>query len=126
MSAMIISAVLLLLAVTGSLTGFFNRSDIADSEYKERSSALADACADTMLYKLGADSSYTGDTTSTLVGSDTCRIFNGVTTVGSERTFNIQSNFQNACTNLEIKVDTDTLAVSSWREIPTHGSSCII
>ena len=52
MSAIIISVILLLIITNLSLTAFYSRSDVLDSELKDRSSALAEACVDTAILKL--------------------------------------------------------------------------
>ncbi|MDO8516141.1 MAG: hypothetical protein Q7S28_02745, partial [bacterium] len=120
MSAIIISVVLLLIITTTGLTGFFGRFNILDSEYKERSSALADACVDKMILKLADDSSYSGEASPISVGSepsDVCSVLTGAT--GDPiRTFKIQASYQNAYTNLQVAVNIDTFEITSWEEWP--------
>src|SRR3989338_1096164 len=117
MSAIIISVILLLIVTNLSLTGFYSRSDILDSELKERSSALAEACADTALLKLANDTSYIGGGTPVIVnGSETCTI--DTTTATNPRVFTVHANFNNIYfTNLQISVNVTTLAVTGWEEI---------
>ena len=117
MSVIIISAILLLVAVTAGLTGFYSRSNILDAEFKERSVALADACVDQALLQIAINPSYGGDTTVTLSDKDQCYI--GPVPPGSGiKTFKTQAIFQNAYTNLEITIDTSDISIVSWKEIP--------
>ena len=61
-SALIISAILLIALVASNLTGFYSRFNILDSELKERSNATADACADIALLQFALDPMYAGGT----------------------------------------------------------------
>ena len=113
MSAVILSIILLLIATNLGMTGLYNRFNILDSELKERSSALAEACADTAILKLANNSGYTGGEIITVSGSDTCTI-DSVVTAG---TFTLHANYHNSFTNLQVIVNTTTLAVTHWEEI---------
>lgn len=117
MSAIIISAVLITTIVTGSLSGFYTRFNILDSELKKRSAALAEACADIVLYKLSEDYGYAGPDMNYVVGGDTCNIFAATNPSGSPREFKVQGMYQNSYTNLRVVVDVDALAVISWQEV---------
>ena len=114
MSAVIISIILLLIATNLSLTSFYGRSNILDSELKERSSALAEACADTALLKLANDPSYAppvgGEPVA--VDDDEC-IIDSV--VGD--TINVSANYKDYITKLEIEFDTSDLSIDRWEEI---------
>jgi hypothetical protein len=118
MSAIVISVVLLIIAVTGSFTGFFGRADVLDAESKTRSIALADACVDSLMLNLSYDATYGGGDTVTL-GSDTCEIKDSPTPYDPIRTFPIQAVFNNAYTNYQITVDTDAMEVTQWAEVDT-------
>ena len=59
-TAIIISAILLLIVVNLSFTSFYSRSNILDSELKELSSNYAEACVDTALLKIYNDPGYAG------------------------------------------------------------------
>jgi len=118
MSAIIMSVILLLLMVNLSFTGFYNRFNILYSELKEKSSALAEACADTVLLKLASDSMYIGGGAPVVVsGSDTCTI-DATSPTTPTRTFTLHAIYNNSYTNLQIIVNTTTLAVTRWEEIP--------
>jgi hypothetical protein len=116
MSAIVISAILIVATVTGSLTGFYTRFNVLDSEFKNRSTALAEACADVLLYKLGNDSGYNGPDMNYAVGSDTCNIFAATNPGATPRVFKLQGIYQHSYTNLQLTVDVDTLTVTAWQE----------
>lgn len=118
MSAIIISVVLLLIITNLSLTGFYSRFNILDSELKSRSSALAEACADSALLSLSQNSGYTGNTTITVSGSDTCTI-KTIAPSANPIIINTRAVFKQATTNLLIKVNKSDLSVISWEEIPS-------
>ncbi len=118
MSAVIISAILVTATVTGSLTGFYTRFNILDSEFKNKSASLAEACVDVLLIKLAEDSSFGASAlTYTVSGSDTCTVFAATNPTGSPRIFKVQGIYQNSYTNLQVAVDVDSLALVSWQEV---------
>jgi len=115
-SAIILSAILILIVVTSGFTGFSGRINILDSELKERSEALAEACWDTAFLKFTNDASYDPVNEVVNVGSDSC-IIKSITGGGS-KTFKVQGKYQNNYfTNLEIILDTSTNSVTSWKEV---------
>ena len=118
MSAVVISVVLLLLATTGSLIGFNSRFNILESEYKERSSALAEACVDQALLQLAHDASWEGDATSTL-GSEQCYVGPVSPPAGGHITLKTRANFQNSYSHFEVVINAVDLSVVSWKEDPT-------
>jgi len=131
MSAIIISAILLLIAVSLSTTSFYDRSNILDFELKEKSSALAEACTDTAILRLTKNLSYVPSppfnfTTQTggepiIVDSDQCTIVS-VDTFGSH-IIKTQAIFNNAYTNLRVIINPATFAVQSWEECTNLTSS---
>ena len=112
-TAIAISLILLVITVTLNQSGFLTRSTLLDSEYKERSSALAEACVDVALLKLVNDPSYLGSETIT-IGSDSCDI-RPITLP----TIETRAVFQQAATNLEVVIDPSDLSVVSWNEVPS-------
>jgi len=109
MSAIIISAILLTVIITSSLTGFNSRFNVLDLESKRRSAALAQACIDTLILKL-----LTGSTVTTgpvTVDDEECEI---MTTASP---YHVQSVFNHAYTNLSVEVDPDTYEITSWKEV---------
>ncbi len=114
-SSIIISAILLIILTTLSLGEFYTRYNILDSELKERSRDIADACVDETLLAIANNSAYTGNETKT-VNENTCFI-DTVVTNGSEKSFRIRAIYQNYFTSLKIIIDSSTLNVLSWEEI---------
>lgn len=60
-SAVIISLVLMMVVFSVSTLGFFSRFNQLDSEYKEKSSALAESCVDLAILKLIENKDYPGN-----------------------------------------------------------------
>ena len=116
-SAIIISVILLTVIPAASFRGFTIRFNILDSEFKERSGNLAEACLDFAALKLTEDSGYTGGEAVT-VGSDTCEI-RSIEDAGTAKRVQTQAVFQKSYTNLEALVDPLSGDIISWREIET-------
>lgn len=112
MSTIIISVILLLIATSLSLTSFYGRTNILDFELKEKSFALAEACADTAILRLAEDSSYGGNETVNVVGADKCQI---ESVVGG--TINVKADYKNYITKLEIEINSTDLSIISWQEV---------
>lgn len=117
MSAIIISAILLIIAVNTSLTGYYNRFNILNSEIKEMSSSIADACLDVAILNFALDSSYSGNE-NIPVNLNSCYI-GPVTTNSTQKIFNIKGIYKNAHTNLKVTVDGLNFFVISVEEILT-------
>ncbi len=111
-SAIIISVILLLVITNLSLTSFYDRFNVLDTELKTRSSDLAEACADTALLNVAKNITYTG---SVSVGADTCTIQS--VTGSSQKTILIQANYKNYYTNLQIVANASDASVVSWQEL---------
>ena len=120
MSAIIISVILLLLVTNLSLTGFYSRLNILDSELKDRSSALAEACADMAILKLVNDINYVlvAMDHNISVKTEYCDIYS-LTSTSSNITIITKANYNNIYfTTLKIIVDsTNNMSVISWEEI---------
>lgn len=119
MSAIFISVILLLIASSGSFTGLYGRFNALDSELKERSSALAEACVDTARINLANDSTYTGSQ-SVALGESVCTIgpVQNNTPVSGQKTFTTQGIVTHAYTNLKVVVKSSDISVVSWTETP--------
>ena len=121
-SVIIISVLLITITAAVSLSGYFARFNVLDSEYKERSIALAEACADTAILRLAQDSGYHGPDTVN-VGSDVCTILS-VESNGSEFIIKTQAAFplltsnssEHAFTNMEVIVQSNDFSILSWKE----------
>jgi hypothetical protein len=116
-SAIIISVLLLTITVTLGMTGIMSRFNILDSESKERSIALAEACADKAIFNL-AQSVISPSTIS--VGSDSCSIVsvNSSTPLANQTTIKTQAIINRSYTNLLVVIDTD-FKILSWDEEKT-------
>jgi len=117
----------MIVTFTLGFSGLFSRSNVLDSEFKEKSIALAEGCADVAIARLQADEDYVpasppGDEVN--IGSDSCYIWS-ITAGGWPKTIRIQSLYpptltKKAYTNLEIVVSkpANKVIVNSWTEIP--------
>jgi hypothetical protein len=110
-SAVIISATLMVIVFGSSFSGFLTRFNLLDSEYKERSYELAFACLNIAKLKLATDSGYLGNEIIT-IGTDTCQIL-PITMAGTVRTKAVISQ---AVTNLEAVLNTTDLSTTSLIE----------
>ncbi len=114
-SALIISVIIVVIVITVSQASFLGRAGIAGAHYKERSRALAEACANTALLKLVSNSSYAGGETIT-VGSSTCDIISVVST-STGRAISTQGIFQRSYTNYKVTIPSSSVSIISWEEV---------
>jgi hypothetical protein len=118
-SAIIISAVLILISVGASATGFFSRFNVLDGEYKERGNQLAEACVDSELLRLSQNP---GDATTgnVSVGSDSCTVFAVLQNSPStgEVTIETKAVVEQSVTNIKVVVAAGSLNLISWQELP--------
>ncbi len=122
-TAIILSLILISITVTLNQSGYLTRSSLLDTEYKERSTALAEACANVALLKLANDPTYQVASPQQIsVGTDSCWIHSVVT--GTQDTIKASATFQDTAagkgvsTNLIIVVNASDLSVQSWNEVP--------
>ena len=115
MSVIIICAILLLIAGALSFAGFYSRYNILDSELKDRSSALAEACVDQTLLKIAVDPSYSGNATST-VGTGQCYTY--PITISNPEVFDTVSIYNNYYTHIQVSINKPDLTINSWQELP--------
>lgn len=113
-SAIIISVVLLLVVTSAALTGFSGRFNILDSELKERSSAIADACVDEARLYLADGSIHTYPALEP-VGTDKCYI-DSVTDVSPNKVIAVHAVYNDFHTNLSVTVNPTNFSVVSWQE----------
>lgn len=116
MSVIIISALMLAVSLALSMSGFLARSNITDSEHKERSAALADGCVDDALIRLAASSSYAGNEVITM-GDDQCTIVS-VAIVGTSATIRTTATIEKAMTTIQVMATLNPLIILSWQELP--------
>ncbi len=123
-SAIIISVLLLGITLTVSMTGFFGRFNVLDSESKERSVALAEACVDMAVLNF-TDVVFGSSVNVTVSGSDQCKIimFRNNTPVIGKAFIKTQASTNKAFTNIKVQINTDDMTIDSWEECTTLSSS---
>ena len=114
-SALVITVLIMAIALTLSLSSFFTRANILNTNFKEISHALAEACIETALLKLAQDSAYAGNEVIT-VGSNQCSILT-LESISNQKIIKANAVFQNTTTNLKITVFSSDLSVISWEEL---------
>ena len=126
MSAVVISVLLLAITVSLGFSGFFTIFNVLDSESKERSRALAEACADVAMLNLAQ--SQPQPTIPVPVGPDHCNIISvqGNVPKPSQTTIQTQACVNKSVTNLRIIIGGD-FKVISLEELPNFspGNPCI-
>ncbi len=119
-SVIIISATLMLIAVSLSFSGFYGRFNVFDSESKEKSNTLAEACIDSALLELAVYTTFSQSTISTIqIGADSCSILN-VTNSGGQATIIAHAAVSNAHTYYKAIIDMTTFKIISFEELPTY------
>lgn len=116
MSSIIISAILLMVVVLQSFTGFNSRYNILYGEYKERGNAIAEACVSATLLLLANNSAYVGNATTSISGSE-CYV-GPIVLIGSNKVFMTRAIYKDTHTNLKISVNSSDLSIVSWDEFP--------
>lgn len=117
-SAIIISVLLLTIALAVSMNGISNRLNILDSESKERSTFLAEACADSAILEI-ANAIYSTNKVVTVgpAVQDVCTIVsteNDQPVTGQKR-IKTQAIVNKAYTNLIVVIDSN-FTILSWEE----------
>lgn len=120
MSALVISAVTLMLALGGGLSGFYTRVNAINGEYKERSFALAEACVSQTLIVLINDPSYSGNATTTVSGANGSCYTGSISKTGvppnDTYSFKTRAYVGNAYTFLSIRAAVSDLDIVSQLE----------
>lgn len=119
-SVIIISLLLVTISVTVATTGFLSRFNVLDTENKDRSANLAEACLDSAILRLAKNPTDT-TTGSVSVGSESCNVVSVSLNSPSTNQITIQSkgSVNNSVTNLRLIIDSATLGQISWEEIPS-------
>jgi hypothetical protein len=117
-SVIIISVLLLTLAVTVSTTGILGRFNILDSESKERSGALAEACADKSILETTQGIYSTNKIVNVgPTSQDSCTIISAILdSVTGQTTIKTQSIINRSYSNLSVIIDAN-YNILSWEEI---------
>ena len=118
MSVIIICVILVLITSTLSLTGFYGRFNMLDSELKERSSAAAEACIDQGLLLIANATSHTATTTYVFYPSQ-CDL-GPIPGSGNPRIFYTQASTSNYFTTYKISANPTTFVINSVEEIPKY------
>jgi len=114
-SVVIISVLLIALTFTLSTTGFFVRFNVLDQEFKAKSLALAEGCANRALVKLAVDSAYSGNE-DFKIGDDVCHI--GQISNNGNYIFKTQGIAQKAYSNISVMAKPSDLSIISFSETP--------
>ena len=112
-TALILSALIIAITASISLSAFVGRKTVLNSSLKEESRALADACINVALLKLALDINYAGGETVT-VGQD-CDIIS-VTTNDNQKTITVRSVVENIYTNIRRTINANDFSIVSWEE----------
>ncbi len=117
-SAIVISALLIIIAASLGYTNFFTRFNILDGENKETSLGLAEACAEIARVEIANSSGFSvpsGGKTYTF-GGNTCKILS----VSGSYTVQSQGVYQNSYSTIEAiynRTGSD-VTVTGWKEVP--------
>ncbi|MDP3741158.1 MAG: hypothetical protein Q8R08_02405 [bacterium] len=134
-SAIIISALLLIITFYVNFSIFFARFNILDSEYKKISVGLAEACADTAILEIAKETPVAdntcvnvGDSCGPPPGPKTCKICQ-IRPLAGPGEFEImtRAGYQDSVTNFVIDVtrSSTNVTVDSWEEVASYsGVSC--
>ena len=117
-TAIILSLILIIITTTFNQTNFFTRGMLLDSEYKERSAALAEACVDVARLKLANDPAYTVSDLEVPIGGDKCFI-KSVSPSGLTKTIKTEAVFKGANTKLLVTVivSPTNVSIDTWTEV---------
>ena len=116
-STVLICASILIVLTTLSMSEFYGRYSILESELKEKSAGIAEACADIAILKLANNSTYIGNEVVNISGEN-CTIGN-ISTSGVIKSFTVTSIYKNYNTYIKIKIDSTNFNVLSWEESPS-------
>ena len=123
MSAIVIMFLLTTITIGLGMSSFFGRFNILDSESKERSLALAEACVDSAILNIAQDASYNPSSESVVVGSVSCTIIS-VASSGSNKIIKTRGIFNQAYTNLKVEINNNDLSIESWQECANIDILC--
>jgi hypothetical protein len=122
-SAIVISALLIIIAASLGYTGFFSRFNILDGEFKETSVGLAEACAEISRVEIANNTSFNPSNKVYAIGTGTpqpeCTIVS-VTPPGAHYTVQVKAEYNKSVSKITTELDrvSDNVNVFSWREIP--------
>lgn len=116
-SALVISAVIITIALGGSLAGFYLRAGSMQFEAKERSRQLARSCVSQTLLALAHDRTFAGNASSTVYGTELTCYTSGITKEGTPPNetyhFRTRGYVQDTYTVLSVTADARDVSVIS-------------
>lgn len=119
-SILIISAVLLLIALTSSHFGIFQSKMVLQKNQSSESYYLATACAEEALMKLKEDLGYRGDETLNINGNS-CEILRIEGSGNKDRVIKASSSTHNFTEKIKIEINRVNpemeMEIKSWREV---------
>lgn len=115
-ATLILSAVILLVAVSNAARTRSQTQVLIEQEAKAKSRALADSCGEIALVKLGENNSYAGNETIT-PGGLACTIVS-VTKSGNTYVISARGESGRSHTKIEITVTSfDPMIITDWKEV---------
>lgn len=113
-SAIIISMLIMTIIFSISLAGYFSRSNVLISEYKDASLALAEGCAEKALLKYAEDNSYVGNEIIT-INPGQCMIL-PIEISGNNKIVKTKAVVQSATSNIKVIFNGADGTIVSWEE----------
>ena len=121
-SAIVIAALLIIIGASLGYTGFFSRFNILDTEFKEASLGLAEACAEIARVEIANNSNFISTVTSAgkvyNIGDKNCTILLG-SVAGSLQS---QAIYEKSYSTIEAvyfrDIANSNVVITSWKEIP--------
>ena len=115
-TAIILSLILIVVAIVMSQSGFLSRQILSESENKEKSAALAEACADNAILFTINNPLYAGGPPPIIIDGEQCEIYS-VTHTPPIFTIKTRAEVKETVTKLKIIVDDSNFTVESWEEV---------
>lgn len=120
MTALIVSVSLLILVLAVGFESYYTRFSIFESDLKEKSIYLAEACVQEAILELSKDSGFSGGGSAKNLASGQC-IIDAVTVSGTnERLIEVTASSSEAFTHLEVEVDISSapdISITRWQEV---------
>lgn len=114
-SAIIIAMLVMVIVFAVSMAGYFARSNILTSEFKDVSLALAEGCTEKALLKYAENTSYAGNKNIT-IGSRQCTIL-PIETSGSNKIIKTKAIVESVTSNIKVTFDGTDMTIISWEEL---------
>lgn len=115
-SAIIISILIMAIVFAISLSGYFSRSNVLTSEFKDTGLALAEGCTEKALLKYAENTSYVGNENIT-IGGKQCSIL-PIETSGSNKIIKTKAIVESVTSNIKVTFVSADMTLVSWEELP--------